>query len=72
VVADKQGARPSVREFERSSGLGYSDIQRFYAGRWTEALAANGFHFSRYRDWPDCPIEVVELPTEIKNLPNGG
>jgi len=52
--------------------LGYSDIQRFYAGGWTEALAANGFHFSRYHDWPDCPIEVVELATEIKNLANGG
>jgi hypothetical protein len=25
-----------------------------------------------HHNWPDCPIEVVELATEIKNLPNGG
>jgi hypothetical protein len=23
-------------------------------------------------NWPDCPIEVVELATEIKTLPDGG
>jgi hypothetical protein len=59
AVANKQGGRPSVREFERVSGFGYSDIQRFYAGGWTEALAENGFAFPRYHAKLD-PEELLK------------
>jgi hypothetical protein len=70
AIASGAGRTPSRSEFFQLSGISEHAVSQFFP-TWNDAVTAAGLQ-PFVHNWPQCPaqIEVLELSSLIKSLPN--